>query len=261
MTKATKKADSDGPTFAVDWNPRPYQQLADDALASGIRRLFLGWHRRAGKDVFGLNTIREASQVEIGSYWHLFPLHVQGRRAIWNGINGDGVKFIDQAFPAECIKDIDRREMWIEFTWGSTYQLLGSDYYDRLVGANTRGVLFSEYALCDPRAWTYVQPILRENGGWAMFITTFRGRNHAWRVAQKQLNNPRWYVDIRDITRTTRHDGSPVITLKDLEEEREDGMSEAMIQQEYFCNPLAAAEGAYYGHGMTELLGRQQAAV
>lgn len=233
--------------FKADWQPRPYQKAADDALEAGIRRLFLGWHRRAGKDVYGLNTIREQSKKEIGSYWHMFPLHVQARRAIWKGINSDGVKFIDQAFPKEIIKQINNQEMWIEFKWGSTYQLLGSDAYDRLVGANTRGCLYSEFALCDPRAWTYVQPILRENKGWAAFITTFRGRNHAWKMAQKQLHNPDWYVDIRDITKTTRSDGTPVLTNADIEAERADGMSEALIQQEYYCNPLAASAGAIYG--------------
>ena len=86
-----------------------------------------------------------------------------------------------------------------------------------------------------------------------MFITTFRGRGHAWQMKERLLNNPDWYIDVRDITQTSEIDGSPIITLEDVEKDRREGMKESLIQQEYFCNPDAVAEGAIYGKQVEEL--------
>src|SRR3546814_12862572 len=69
--------------------------------------------------------------------------------------------------------------MFIRFKSGSTWQLVGSDRYNSLVGAGVAGVTFSEFALANPSAWGYIRPMLEENDGWATFITTPRGRNHA----------------------------------------------------------------------------------
>ena len=41
------------------------------------------------------------------------------------------------------------------------------------------GIVYSEWALANPSAWAYHRPMLEENDGWALFITTPRGRNHA----------------------------------------------------------------------------------
>ena len=137
--------------------------------------------------------------------------------------------------------------MFIEMMNGSTWQLLGSDNYDRVVGANIVGAVFSEWALCDPRAWDYIRPMILENNGWAIFITTYRGRNHAWQMVQQLQDNPEWNVEVRDIHGTVDIDGNPILTDKDMESERAGGMKEAMLQQEYFCNPEAVAEGSIYG--------------
>ena len=42
-------------TIPVDWEPRDYQRPAWEALESGVKRLDLVWHRRAGKDLFTMN--------------------------------------------------------------------------------------------------------------------------------------------------------------------------------------------------------------
>jgi hypothetical protein len=60
-------------------------------------------------------------------------------------------------------------------------------------------------------------------------------------------DNRDWYIDVRDITQTCELDGSPIISLEDVEKDRAEGMKESLIQQEYFCNPKAVAEGAIYG--------------
>lgn len=234
----------------------PHQKAVVDAyLQEQIRRFFLGWHRRAGKDVFGLDFGRERSQERIGSYWHLFPFHVQARRAIWKGIDArTGERFIDRAFPENMRETTNDAEMSITFKNGSSWQMLGSDNYDRLVGANPAGVIFSEFALCDPAAWDYIRPILVENKGWAMFITTFRGRNHAYRMFESLKGNPNWYVDLRTIDDTCRNDGSPIVTPADVEKEIAEGMSRALAEQEFYCNPDAANVGAIFAKQHAELM-------
>lgn len=234
----------------------PHQQaVVDRYKLEHMLRFFLAWHRRAGKDVFGLDFGRERSQERIGSYWHLFPFHVQARRAIWKGIDArTGERFIDRAFPESMRDHTNDTEMSITFKNGSTWQMLGSDNYDRLVGANPAGVIFSEYALCDPAAWDYIRPILVENKGWAMFITTFRARNHAWRMYETLRSNPNWYVDLRTINDTCRNDGSPIVTPEDVEKEIVEGMSRSLAQQEFYCDPDAANTGTIFGRQYQRLL-------
>jgi hypothetical protein len=234
----------------------PHQQAAVDRYKlEHLMRFYLVWHRRAGKDVFGLDFARERAHERVAAYWHLFPFHVQARRAIWKGIDSrTGERFIDRAFPEAIREYTNDTEMSITFKNGSSWQMLGSDNYDRLVGANPGGVLFSEWALCDPAAWDYVRPILVENKGWAMFITTFRARNHAYRMYQQLKDNPNWYVDLRTIMDTCRNDGSPIVTPADVEKEIAEGMSRSLAQQEFYCDPDAANTGTIFGRQYNRLL-------
>lgn len=230
---------------------------------------FLGiWHRRAGKDRTGMELIRDELEHNVGSYWHLYPLQVQAKRAIWNGVDPQTeTRLLDLVFP-HAMRDgkPNDQDLFMRFHNGSTYQLCGSDNYDRLVGANVRGVLFSEWALCDPRAWAYILPILVENGGWTAFITTYRGRNHAYQMAQKLRANPHWYVDVRTIDMTRREDGRPVITPEDVEQERAAltalhgrVRADAMIREEFYCDPMAALPGSIYGGAVAQMLAEARA--
>jgi hypothetical protein len=49
------------------------------------------------------------------------------------------------------------------------------------------------------------------------------------------------------IADTKREDGTPIISLADLEAERREGKSEEFLQQEYYCSFNAAIQGSYYG--------------
>ncbi len=253
-TNTPTGTDDPGAAVQREWTARPYQQTALDKFHDGKRRQILIWHRRAGKDNFALNLAAAEAEQHVGTYWHLYPTHVQAKRAIFNGIDKTGIRFIDQAFPKANRAATRIADMQIEMKNGSMWQLCGSDKYDSLVGANPRGVVFSEWALCDPDSWNYVRPIIRENNGWVVFITTYRGRNHAYRMAKRLAGNPGWFVDIRTVEDTTHPDGSRILTDDDIDAERAEGMSEALLQQEYYCNPMASVPGAIYGRSMEMLL-------
>lgn len=231
-----------------DWEPRPHQLPLLRALGSGIKRAVCVWHRRAGKDSASLNYTATAALQRVGVYWHMLPTAAQGRKVVWDGIDGNGRRIVDQVFPAAIRKTTHSNEMRIELVNGSIWQCVGSDNYDSLVGANPVGVIFSEYSVADPRAWDYIRPILAENGGWAVFIYTPRGKNHGytlWKMAQSQ---PDWFCQ------TLTVDDTGILSTADIEGERRSGMSEAMLQQEYFCSFEAALEGAYYGALMDKAL-------
>lgn len=226
-----------------NWAPREYQL---PFFQSGKKRGVLVYHRRAGKDSMALNYTACQMFDRVGVYWHLLPKQTQARKAIWNGIDRQGRRIIDQAFPKEVRTRTASQEMMIELKNGSVWQMCGSDSYDSLVGSNPVGVVFSEWSLCDPNAWNYIRPMLAENGGWALFIYTPRGKNHGYTLYKMASQNPDWFCELLTVNDTKREDGTPVIGPDIIAEERAEGMEEALIQQEYFCSFDAPVPGAYY---------------
>jgi hypothetical protein len=233
--------------------PRQYQMRAwkhFEETKEGQRGVCL-WHRRAGKDLFAINMITVKAHQRIGTYWHLLPTYKQGRAIVWNGMTRDGRKFMDY-IPESLVDHKNSTEMTCYFKNGSIYQVVGTDNVDSLVGTNPVGCVFSEYSLHDPSAWEYIRPILAENGGFALFIYTARGKNHGHRLWKNAERNLAWFNErlIAGNEGTLRPDGTPVISDEIIEEERAAGMPEAMIQQEFFNSFEAPLVGAYYADQM-----------
>ena len=192
-----------------------------------------------------------------GQYYHLFPTARQARKAIWDGIDRDGLKVMDH-FPKEVIASKNETDMKVTLTNGSIYQLVGTDMgLDWLGGTNPVGLLFSEYPIMSPKAWDFLRPIIRENDGIALFVYTPRGQNHGHRMYEMAQNNDSWFCSKLTVEDTCRdsdgEDGSRVVSADDLEEERREGMDEQMIQQEYYCSFHAAIPGAYFAKEMTRM--------
>ncbi|HEV7164684.1 MAG TPA: hypothetical protein VGO35_04745 [Gammaproteobacteria bacterium] len=228
-------------TLPNAWQPRPHQRRLWDYLDGGGKRAVAVWHRRAGKDSTAINWTAVAAHQRIGTYWHMLPTANQGRLVVWDGRDGAGRRLIDQAFPKEVRGAVRNDRMTMELKCGSVWQVVGSDNYDRLVGANPVGVVFSEWSLTDPRAWDYVRPILAENGGWAAFIYTPRGKNHGHDLFDIARHRGDWFCEQLTVADTG------VLSAEAIGEERASGMSEALIQQEYYCSFESANEGSYYG--------------
>ena len=233
-------------TLPKAWQPRPHQEKLWHYLEAGGKRAVAVWHRRAGKDSTAINWTAVAAHQRIGTYWHMLPTATQGRRVVWEGRDGRGRRLIDQAFPPKTRIATRGERMTLELRCGSVWQVLGSDNYDRLVGANPVGVVFSEWSLTDPRAWDYVRPILAENGGWAVFIYTPRGKNHGFELYDLARHRGDWFAEKLTVADTG------ILTPETVAEERASGMSEALIRQEYHCSFEAANEGSYYGKLLEE---------
>lgn len=221
-------------------------------LEAGGTRAVAIWHRRAGKDSVCLNWAAVAAHQRVASYWHCLPMAEQARKAVWNAVNPHtGIRLIDQAFPLESRAATRDQEMFIRFKNGSTWQVVGSDNYNSLVGSPPAGVVFSEWALCDPAAWDYIRPILVENGGWALFITTPRGRNHGFNLYNLAQQSEEWFGQRLTVDDTGALDADRLATERDelitLYGE-DDGL--ARYEQEYLCSFDAALPGAYYSAQM-----------
>lgn len=224
-----------------DWRPRPYQMPLWRYFERGGRHAVAVWHRRAGKDSLAVNLAAVKAHERVGTYWHLLPEARQGRKVIWDAIDRAGQRIIDQAFPPALRESTSEAEMRIRLKCGSVWQVVGSDNFNSLVGANPVGVVFSEYSIANPAARDFLRPILAENGGWQLFIYTARGRNHGADLYEMAAAHPDWFCQRLTVADTD------VIPPSVLEDERRSGMSEEMIQQEYFCSFDAATPGAYYG--------------
>jgi hypothetical protein len=154
-------------------------------------------------------------------------------------------------FPPEIVAKRNEQELKLTLVNGSIFQLIGSDNIDSVMSTNPVGCVFAEYALQDPNAWNYIRPILLENGGWAIFDFTPRGKNHGYDIydmARKfmEAGDPQWFAERLTV------DDTGVLSAAQIDDERREGMDEDLIQQEYFCSFEGAQQGSYYGRQMSE---------
>ncbi|PAQ09732.1 hypothetical protein [Mesorhizobium temperatum] len=239
------------------WRPRWYQKKAWDTWEQGCKRQLLFWHRRAGKDEINLNMHAVSAHERPGTYWHMLPEAAQARKAIWNAVNPHtGKRRLFEAFPEPLIENMNDNEMFIRFKIGSTFQVVGSDNFNSLVGSPPVGITFSEWALAKPAAWAYLSPILEENGGWASFITTPRGNNHAKSMLDEvkkdafdRVTNPAgWFWEVLPVSVTE------AMTAEGIDKQRKiyvglfgQETADLLIDQEFYCSFAGALVGSYWG--------------
>jgi hypothetical protein len=218
------------------WEPRPSQLPVWNYVIGGGKRAVLVCHRRFGKDSVSINLMATKAVQDPGLYYYMAPTQKHARKIIWDNIGSNGMRIIDQAFPAAIRQSCNDQDMRIVLKNGSIIQVVGSDNYDSLVGSNPKGLVFSEWSLADPTAWDYLRPILTENGGWALFIYTPRGLNHGYETYTMARQNVDWYCE-----RLTVED-TGIMSPAQIQAERDAGMSETKIRQEFYCDFVADTE-------------------
>lgn len=228
-------------TLPHNYIPRSYQLNILRALDNGIKRAVWVAHRRSGKDVTIFNWCIKKLMQEVCTCFYITPSYAQGKKIIWDAINIDGFRLLDH-FPPQIVESKNQQEMKVKLINGSVFQIVGSENIDSLVGTNPKIIVFSEYAVQDKTAWDYLRPIVKINGGYAIFISTPRGKNHFYELTQiAQDNADDWFYEVLPIDKTG------VLTQKDIDEERRSGMSEEMVLQEYYCDFSRGVEGSFYG--------------
>ena len=236
------------------WKQREDQKPLWKYLETHIRggRAVEVAHRQFGKDTIGMHFIACSAFERVGNYWHMLPKSEQCRTAIWTTINPDTGKLrLDEASPKELRRPTNHTEMKIDFINGSSYRLVGSDNYNNLLSSMPVGIVFSEWALANPLAWAYLAPMLEKNSGWALFISTSRGRNHLKTLYDFAKHEPGWFAELK------KADQTPVFKKEQLETIRRGYLAqfgeetgEALFQQEYFCSFEGAILGSYYSKQM-----------
>lgn len=259
------------------WAPRSYQADLVRAMPANREstpsrtrdRFVLVWHRKAGKDLTALAlTLREMSR-RPGYYVHVLPTFKQAKSILWDGTDDKAIPFMDR-FPAPLVKVKNETELQVTLkpfpgqpgfgdpaAPGPIWQLRGADDVDSLRGPNYVGAVLSEYSEMDPLVWTAViQPVLEQNGGWAMFIYTPKGRNHSYDLYQMALKQPhRWFTQALTVNDTKRdaegEDGSFCVSPERIEQLRAEGVPEEIIQQEYFVSFTGFLRGTIFGDLVT----------
>lgn len=225
------------------FKPRQYQLGFFKAIDSGVQRVLLVWPRRHGKDKSCFNALIKKATERVGNYYYIFPEYNQGRKALWDNIDKDGLRTIDHV-PKELRKSANATEMKIELVNGSIIQIVGAADIDRIVGTNPVGVVFSEYSLIDPMVWGYIYPILAENGGFAWFNMTPRGKNHGLRLLESAQANPEWYVSHLNALECG------VFTEAELEKIKQEYFElygdYQLYEQEFMTSFAAPIQGAYF---------------
>lgn len=224
-------------TLPYKYEPRSYQLPILKAWDSGIKRLYWVAHRRSGKDKTIFANLPKKMMERVGTYYYFLPTYSQSKKVIWTGADGSGFRFLDH-FPKELVKDKNEADMRIELVNGSILQLVGADNIDRIVGTNPIGVVFSEYSLMKEEVWNFISPILAENGGWAVFIMTPRGMNHAYDLLQKVKKSDKWFTEILSV------DITKAMSEEDLEDQRMQ-MPTDIFNQEYYCKFIEGGTGFF----------------
>lgn len=229
--------------FKLRW----YQRKVWNALfLDNFKKFMLVWHRRAGKDDLCINVASALMMTEPMYALYLLPQQKQARKVMWHGVSNDGIPLVER-IPKQLIKRKSSVEMLIELINGSVIQLAGSDNYNSLMGTNPKLIINSEYGLANPYARQYLRPILVQNKGIELNISTPRGMNHLYAGYNVAMQHPKeWFCSKLTVDDTYDHRGYPIVTKAEIEAERREGAREETIQSEYFCDFTAAILGAYY---------------
>lgn len=226
---------------------RDYQKAFFKAMKEKKRGLLV-WPRQSGKDQSAFNYMIRAAALKTGYYAYVLPTYSQAKKTIWNYRSANSGKSFFDWIPKEWIKKINQQDMTIHYHNNTIIQLVGSDNVDSLVGVSIAGAVFSEYALQSPLAFQYLLPAIKACDGWAVFVSTPRGKNHLYELYEMAQHSPNWFVSKLTLD-DTKH-----VTLASIEEEKALGIiSDDLIMQEWFTSFQYGVEGSYYSKYIDKL--------
>ena len=265
-------------------DPRHYQYAFWRAMDNGCTRAVKSWPRRGGKDISDFQfLVREALRRK-GTYYYYFPTLELAKKALWDNIVefysfGECVaagSMIDILCPPRIRQTKNNSDYFIRLINGSIIKIGGTDKLD-VVGMNGYGYVFSEWQSQKKDAFGYISPILRENGGWALFNGTMRGQNnHLYQDIQRTKGMNGWFSEwlTPEITREYfwineaegisvnadlkgklhAHTLRPYQNIQDLVDAGE--ISFTLARQEYLNDARGGVDGGYYGHELKTLENR-----
>jgi phage terminase large subunit len=229
------------------FQPRPYQAEIWDAIENkGYRKCLVILARRSGKDITCWNLAIRQCLKKVCTIYYCLPTYSQAKKAIWDSITIDGLKFLD-FIPKSLIANINSQEMKIRFINGSILQCIGADSFNTsIVGTNPYGVVLSEFALMSSEVYSYVRPILAANGGWIIANSTPRGKNHLWHLYNVAKELPDWHVIKKGVSETNH-------VPYDVLMQEKATMEEGLYQQEWEVSFERGHVGGYYSNQLDKM--------
>jgi len=205
-------------------------------MASGGRTAVVVWHRRAGKDMVALRWIVTACLKEPGLYWYVFPNKEQAKNAIWQGVTRDGKAYLS-FLPKDQIKAVRPSDFAILFKNGSILKFVSALRPDNLRGAEVKGCVVSEYAVCNEKTISSViMPMLVMSKGWIIYLYTPSDKmelEHGKKLYQNSKNNSDIFCELLTIEDTKDHNNKQFVTKQEL---INSGKGQEEIAREFYCD-------------------------
>ena len=191
--------------------------------------------RRGGKTEFVLNELIKKAVTDHGLYWYIAPSYRQAKSIAW-------VRLKALLKPAKRFWKFNEQELYAEeLNTGSRIELKGADNEESLLGVGLKGVVFDESAMIRSTVWPrIVRPMLADSQGWAIFISTPKGKNWFYDLFLMEKDNPDW----KSWTYPTSI--NQYIPITEIEQMKTD-MPEMLFSQEVMAQFLDDATGVFKG--------------
>lgn len=211
-------------------------------------------HRRAGKTVACVNELVTRalySRKKRPRYAYIAPQLKQAKKIAWEYL---------KEYTDEIQEKKSESELWVRLKGnGAEICIYGADNPDSFRGQYFDGVVLDEYGDMSPSVWgKIILPTLADRKGWAVFIGTFKGKNHFYKIHRRSQGldlaegeNPEyfrqnWYSYV------LRASESGILSAEELLLQKME-QDEEEYQQEFECNPNAAVKGTYYAKQLAQL--------
>lgn len=221
-------------TIEIQYEAQNYQeQIHNDRQR--FKCVVIG--RRGGKTEFALNELIEKAVNNPGLFWYIGPSYRQAKSIAWTRLK-------NLLEPAKQFWKFNEQELYAEEVNTKTrIELKGADNEESLLGVGLNGVVFDESAMIRPTVWTrVVRPMLADKKGWAVFISTPKGKNWFYDLFIKGTNNndPDW-KSYKYPTSINRY-----IDAAEIAEMKKD-MPERLFMQEVMAEFLDDSIGVFRG--------------
>ena len=164
--------------------------------------------RRFGKTFLarGWLTTR-AIQIPRSTHWYCAPTYRQAKQLMWGPLK--------DLIPKQYIKHKDETDMSLELVNKSIIALRGTDNPDSLRGPGLKSLVLDECAFMRPGIWdTILSPMLADQLGHAIFITTPVGYNWFYDLVMESQSDEEW----RSFHYTTAEGGN--VSQKEIAKQR-----------------------------------------
>lgn len=143
-----------------------------------------------------------------------------------------------------CRKPFNETDLRQEFVTGSVLEIKGADDPDSIRGVGWQGVVLEEWAMMrhGRMIWEEIlEPIVRENKGWALFIFTPKGKNFAYEYFERASNDNSgdWGSYLLKASQSGLIDSNELIKAKA-------SMPERLFAQEFNCEFLEDASSVFH---------------